>query len=148
MNRMNESDELDEQLRSWVPRRPSASLKRRLFARVPASPALAHAWPAADGAGIVRTEELPSFRLNWLAPGFAALLLTFVVFAQRSLPAAPGSTSGNALIAAALSNQSTAAWLPASLACGQNRVPAETLEWTNGTGGSGGTAVFSPQGVH
>lgn len=138
MNEMNDLSELEQHLRSWVPRRPCASSKRRLFHRLAglvalASPALAAEAPASGSA-----PELPSFRLNWLAPGFAALLLTFVVFAQRSLPGTPSATAGNPMIAVALSNQSAAAWLEGNFSSSQNRVPAETFEWTNRTGRTSG----------
>ena len=52
---MSELNELEIQLRSWVPRRPSARLKRRLFGR-----------PRPQ------QEPEPSFRLSWLPPATRA----------------------------------------------------------------------------
>jgi len=58
--------ELERQLYSWTPRRPSARLERRLFA-----------------ARTVPADALTPFRFNWLAPATAALALTCVLFIQR-----------------------------------------------------------------
>jgi hypothetical protein len=115
---MNELIELEKQLRSWVPRRPSARLKERLFAK-------AHVPVAA--------ETLPALRFNWVAPAAAALLLMGVLFNQRNIPAFSGSAGSGAMVALVLSNQSAAAWLPGSFAADRNNVPAESFEWTNGS---------------
>jgi len=62
-------NELEKQLLWWTPRRPSARLERRLFA-----------------AGAAPTEALLPFRLTWLAPATAALMLMCVLFNQRYGP--------------------------------------------------------------
>jgi hypothetical protein len=73
--------------------------------------------------------EAPSLRLNWLVSGFAAMLVAFMVFAQRNMPAAGVSLTENPMFAVALSNQSAAAWLQTGFFSSQNRVPVETLGW-------------------
>jgi hypothetical protein len=108
-------NELEMQLRSWVPRRPSAKLRQQLFAQP---------------SGATMPEE-PVFRLSWLAPATAALLLMCVLFNQRNGPAISGSSSAEPIFAMILSNQS-AAYLPSTFQPEQNRVPADTFEWTNG----------------
>ena len=103
------------QLRSWVPRHPSAKLKKRLFA----PPAVAR-------------EPQPTFRFAWLVPAAAAFLLMGVLFNQHNTSAISGSGHSNEMVAMILSNQ--IAYLPASFQQGQNSVAAKTFEWTNGGG--------------
>jgi hypothetical protein len=112
---MNEMNQFETQLRSWVPRRPSARLERRIFSRQP------------------NPEEPPRIRrLTWLAPATAALLLITVISSQRSSPALSNGSSSGPLVAMILSNQSAAAYLPGSFQREQNIVTANTFEWTNG----------------
>ena len=121
---MNELKELETQLRSWALRRPSPKLYRRIFAAPRPS--------AVAGSATSETEQpMASFHLHWLAPATVALLFLCALFNPRSNLRPPG-VHGE-LIAVALSNQSAAAWLPGSFACGQNSLPAETFEWTNGS---------------
>jgi hypothetical protein len=116
------------QLRSWAPRRPSAKLKDNLF---PADPG-----PAEDAG--------PAFRLGWLAPAALTVLLIGLQFNQRMGFHASG-VSG-AMVAAALSNQSEAAWLPGSFPHDANSLPAERFEWTNGSGSTSSTRPLLPSG--
>ncbi len=150
-------NDLETQLRSWAPRRPSARLKARIFATratrlqgansartVPDlyGPAVAVARSLMSHlAGLFATRrtgtlhpETPAFRLSWLAPAGFSLLLMCILFNQRNAPALSGSTPSSPMVAMILSNQSAAAYLPASFQHEQNRVPADTLEWTNGRG--------------
>ena len=113
---MNELNELETQLRSWVPRRPSGRLKRRLFGR-----------PLAQ-----ETAEAP-FRFSWLPPATAALLLLCVLFNQHSSQAI-SSAGPNSIIAVALSNQSIAPWLQGSFSREHNGLPRSTFTWTNRDG--------------
>jgi hypothetical protein len=115
---MNKLNELETQLRSWVPRRPSAKLKRRLFRQPQAA-----------------EDREPSFRLSWLPPATAALMLLCVLFNQHSSQAL-SSAASNSMVAVALSNQSVAAWLPGSFSREHNGLPTGTFEWTNETGSS------------
>ena len=130
-------DDLEMQFRSWPLRRPSARLKRRLFAAATLtgrSPAVEEESPAVEHAS-------PPFRLAWLAPATMALLLLCIMYSQRNnpFPASPGS---NTMVAVALSNQSAASWLPGSFANDQNTIPAETFEWTNGSGSSSNARIY------
>jgi hypothetical protein len=117
---MSELNELEMQLRSWVPRRPSAKLKRRIFRQTP-----------------VTKDREPSFRFSWLPPATAALLLLCVLFNQHSSQALSSARS-NPMIAVALSNQSIAPWLDGSFSREHNGLPTGSFEWTNGSSpGSG-----------
>jgi hypothetical protein len=117
---MSELNELELRLRSWVPRRPAARLERRLFRRQTAE----------------RASE-PTFRLSWVPPTLAALLLLCFLFNQHTSQAL--STAGaNSMVAVALSNQSIAPWLPGSFSREHNGLPTGTFEWTNGSGSGSG----------
>ena len=109
--------ELEMQLRSWAPRRPSARVERRIFAQKPAP-----------------EEPAPAFRLSWLAPATAAVLLMTVLFSQHTSPAISGSASSAPMVALILSNQSAASYLPGSFQRTQNGVKDRTFEWTNVSG--------------
>jgi hypothetical protein len=107
---MNEMNQLERHLRSWTPRRPSARLERRLF--------------TADTAP---AEVLLPFRVTWLAPVTALLMLACVLFNQRYAPNLYGSGSTGPLVAMILSNQSAAAYLPGSVQAEHNNLPADTF---------------------
>src|SRR5689334_3971853 len=124
---MNEMNEWETQLRSWAPRRPSAKLRARLFAR-PVTP----------------TPPRPAFTIGWLAPAGACLLLAFVILGQRSGAALRPVAKGSPLVAMILSNQSYAAYLPGSFAHGQNVPPRDSFEWTNGSSSTSTMRFVSP----
>ena len=107
---MNEMNPLETQLRSWIPRRPSAKLTRRLFRR----PA-----PVTRPAGIV----------FWLGPVTACLLFACVIVGQHGPANFSSAGRDDAIIAMVLSNQSYAAYLPGSFQPAANRL--DTFEWTN-----------------
>ncbi len=111
---MNEMNELEARLRSWAPRRPSASLEKRLFARRPAA-----------------AEPPTPFRLKWLAPAMAGLLLLGLVLYGHSNTAA-GSSNPVPMVAMILSNQSAAAYWSGSFPHAENRLPADAYQWTLG----------------
>jgi hypothetical protein len=117
-------DELEAQLRSWAPRRPSAKLELRLF---PARPSA--------------VETSPPFRLSWLAPAAAALLLMGLLAAQHTNPLLNPARS-NPMFAEILSNQNAAAFLPGSFSDEQNRVPVNRYEWTIGHGTTSSVSPF------
>ena len=121
---MNNTKDLEMQLRMWAPRRPSPKLKEKLFGSQLA-PAVEHATR--------NTEHVsPAFRLSWLVPATVALVAMCLIFNQRNSPALVGSAHSGPMVAMILSNQSAAAYLPASYhpAMGrQNRL--DTFEWTN-----------------
>jgi hypothetical protein len=112
MNETNERSELETQLLSWTPRRPSPGLERRLFAEAPAS-----------------SETLAPFRFSWLAPVTGALALMCVLFSQRYAASLPGSDGGAPMVAMILSNQSVAAYLPGSFRAVQNNLPADAFKY-------------------
>ncbi len=129
-------NQLELQLRSWVPRRPSPALKRRIFT---APPKPAPEEPAT---------RPPHLRFAWLAPATAALLFVGLIFNQHCRPALSGSRYSS-VVTLALSNQSAAAWLPGSFAADQNSLPAETFEWTNGSGSTSSIPSLSgPRGTN
>jgi hypothetical protein len=107
---MNEMNESEKQLLSWTLRRPSAGLERRLFA-VAAAPA----------------EVLLPFRLTWLAPAAAALMLMCVLLNQHYGAAFSDSARSGPLVAMILSNQSAAAYLPGSIQADHNNLPADAF---------------------
>ncbi len=111
---MNEIEDLERHLRSWAPRRPSAKVERRLFRPKPEASALPRV----------------KFRLSWLAPVSAALLLTVAFFRQHDGPALANSASSSWMVAMMLSNRSASAYLPVSYSIDENRLPQETFEWT------------------
>ncbi len=119
-------NDLENLLRSWTPRRPSAKLERRLFADEPARAA------AADTATVAVSRSAPQTIYRWLAPATAALLFISILWNQRGAPQVSFAQASSPLVTSALSNQSLAAWLPGSFAREQNGVRGENLDWTNG----------------
>jgi len=109
-------NELEMQLHSWVPRRPSEKLERALF-----------------GQQSQTVEVLPAFRLRWLAPATVTFLLMCVLVNQRTGPVLTVTGRPGTMATVALSNQSLAAW-SGSFSRDQNSLPAETFEWTNAGG--------------
>ena len=112
-NHRNEIEPLEARLRSWVPRRPSARVEKRLF-----------------GPKVEAAEPRGRFRVSWLAPVTAAVLLTFVLVRQHEGQALSGAASTNWMVAMMLSNRSVSAYSPVSYTIEQNRLPEETFEWT------------------
>jgi len=107
-------NELERQLLSWTPRRPSARLEGRLFAPTPAA-----------------AEVLLPFRLSWLAPVTAGLMLMCVLFNQRYGAGLSRAAGPAPLVAMILSNQSVAAYLPGSVQAERNNLPADAFEWAS-----------------
>lgn len=135
-------NELENQLRSWVPRHPSAKLESTIFTAQPATTGLSDSSrPVTEIAS--PTYKSPTFRLSWLAPATVAFLLICVLFNQHGTQALSGSVTSAPIVAVALSNQSVAAWLPASLSRERNVLPNETFEWTNGNGSTPSIRSFS-----
>ena len=124
--------ELETELRSWKLRRPSAKLEERLFAsRRSGRP---EGVATVETAAVIRRHHSPSFRLGWLAPVTAAMLLICALFNQRNSATIAGSFESAPMVALMMSNQSAAAYLPASLQREHNSLSAETFDWTNGSG--------------
>jgi hypothetical protein len=107
---MKETDLLENRLRSWQPRRPSAKLERQLLG-APARPVPKMAW-----------------LLGSLTPAAACLLLTLFIFN----PGNPGSSLRHEpMVAMILSNQNYAAYASDNFREAQNNLSAVTFEWTN-----------------
>jgi hypothetical protein len=117
--------ELERQLYSWTPRRPSGRLERRLFA-----------------ARAVPVDVLAPFRFNWLAPATAALALACVLFNQRYGPIFSTSSGTGPMVAMILSNQSAAAYLPGSVQAERNNLPADAFRWADSHGPAPGAAAL------
>jgi len=108
---MNEMNRLETQLRSWVPRRPSARLERRLFA-APFS------------------QSMPASPFSWLAPATACFLLALGIISQRPGSAHLASAPPlNAMVTMILSNRSYTACLPESFRQARNHLAS--FGWTN-----------------
>ena len=113
---------LENRLRSWRPRRASATLRWRLvLARV---------------ANVPRTVRIA----GWLTPATACALLTMLVLNSEN--AAPGSGPRQPSVMAMMSNQSYAVSVT-SRQSEQNNLSVFTFDWTNG-GGSGSLPSFTP----
>jgi len=113
--------ELEMELRSWQPRRPSAKLERQLFAR-PCAAAAAETPTTNEGPS-------PSFRLSWLAPATAALFLMCALFNPRN-SSSISSASAEPMVAMMMSNQNLVAFLSANPQNEQNTL-RNTFERTN-----------------
>ncbi|MBI2927474.1 MAG: hypothetical protein HYY24_17400 [Verrucomicrobia bacterium] len=103
-------------MRRWVPRRPSAKLRTRLFPHAAASapnPADALWW-------------------RWLAPATAALVLSMFIAAERGGPGAHLSARvTNALLADSSAARQWVAYQTAERHSFRNAVPDASLGWTN-----------------
>ena len=120
-------NELEKQLLSWTPRRPSKGLEARSFGEVPET-----------------AESLPDFRLSWLAPAAVAALLMCVLFNQRYGTTFEGARVSGPMVAMILSNQSAAAYLPGSVQAEQNNLPADAFKWSNSRGPTARFTSYSP----
>lgn len=113
---------LESRLRSWRPRRPSATVKWRLFL----------AWTAS----VPRMLRVA----GWLTPATACALLTILVLNSEN--AIPGPVHGQPSIMAMISNQSYAVYAT-SRQSEQNNLSIFTFDLTNHSG-SGSTLSFTP----
>ena len=102
---------LENQLRSWKPRRPSARLKRRLFA-----------------SGDAREAVILSLR--WLAPAAACLFLALTIASQEPTFTAI-SRHPQPMIGLISSNLSYVNVVSSEHPTGLNRISSASFEWTN-----------------
>jgi hypothetical protein len=121
---MKEMNLLETQLRSWQPRRPSAKLKRRLFAA-----------PA-------RVMPQMAWFLGWLAPATACALLTLSVF--NSGNSLPGSSSRHEPMVAMMLSNRYAAYVSGAFQSGQNDPPSVAFDRTNRSGSTSSISSFFP----
>ena len=105
-------NDLEKQLRSWEPRRPSAKLKPRLFAIRPVVAPASHSF-------------------SWLAPATAALLVMGMLLNQRRCAMLFDDGKHGPMVAMILTNPGAAACLPASFESQQNGVPADAFHWAH-----------------
>ncbi len=126
---MNGWSDMETLLRSWTPRHPSPRVEHRIFGGSDADAAFA-ADATLDPSGSAALEHIP-FRFGWLAPATVSLLLACVLFNHHNSFVLSESATGGPLVAAALSNQSAAAWLPGSFQAAQNSLPVDAFDWTN-----------------
>ncbi len=120
-------NELEQQLRAWVPRRPSARVRQSLFPS-----ALATATASSSEALSETSYAVSTLRFAWLAPAMAGVLVMAALFNQPATPGLSGSANSAPFVAMILSNQSATAYFPGGFQREQNRLP-ETFEWTNGS---------------
>jgi hypothetical protein len=118
----NEMKLLETRLRSWRPRRPSATLKWRLL--------------LARAASVPRLMRVA----GWLTPATACALLTLLILNSESATPTAGRRSPFSM--AMISNQSYAVYAT-SRQSQQNNLSVFTFDWTNGSG-SGSTLRFMP----
>lgn len=121
---MNDWNQLENQLHSWIPRRPSGSLKARLFA----APLTGTAIPAQALIPMPLT-------LRWLAPALAVLVLALVLWnpAPQALTQFISSPPISMVATVSLSDAHLAAYCDASTHSGYNALSGATFEWTNGS---------------
>jgi hypothetical protein len=118
----NEMKLLETRLRSWRPRRPSATLKWRLF--------------LARAASVPRMMRVA----GWLTPATACALLTMLILNSENTVLTGSSRQPS--IMAMMSNQSYAVYAT-SRQSEQNNLSVFTFDWTNSSG-SGSTLRFTP----
>jgi hypothetical protein len=116
---------LENQLRSWQPRRPSAKIKGRLF-------------PAASA------REVTGLSLRWLAPAAACLMLALTIASQQQSGFSSTSASHAAMMGMISSNVNYTNIHPENDIPGRNRILPASFEWTNLSGITSSISPFSP----
>lgn len=116
---------LEEQLRSWKPRRPSPRVERSLF-----------------GARQHFSITLPRLA-GILTPTMACLMVTVSLWRQMGQPILHESESQTAVIAMSMSNQNYAPYLATSFQPTANRL--DTFGWTNRGYSKSSVPSFTPQ---
>jgi hypothetical protein len=120
----NEMNHLENRLRSWQPRRPSANIKRRLF-------------PTGSA------REAASLSLGWLAPAAACLVLALTV-ASKDPGLSATASRREAMMGLISSNLNYTNILPNSGSPGRNGILPSSFEWTNLSGITSSISPFSP----
>ena len=92
-------------MRCWMPRRPSATLERRLFRRVTPRPK-------------------PAMVAGWLAPAAACLMFAGLLLNPQGAGVSSGSPQSGGMVGLILSNQSYASYLPGSFQRTHNQLEA------------------------
>ena len=123
----NEMNLLENQLRSWQPRRPSPRLSRRIFGA-----------SAGNDTGLA---------LRWLTPALACLLLA-VTIANQEPSLSRSFYSGQPMMGLISSNLSATNVLPKSHFSDHNGVFPASFEWTNLSDFTSSVSPFSPGRVN
>ena len=116
---MNDWNQLENRLRSWRPRRPSAKLRARLFPQT----------------GQSVTEMLSRTARHWLAPAMAMCLLAMMMLGN-SLPRSPywsPTQPSNLLAAVVLHRPELASYYAGTHEYDRNILPKDAFDWTNGS---------------
>ena len=108
-------NQLENSLRSWTPRRPSASIKHRLF----------------PNAAVVESELPDALAWRWLLPAMALFVGALLILA-KSPHSGFGETSGGLRPTFALSNLDFSTFYAAASQNEHNKVSGATFDWTNG----------------
>ncbi len=116
---------LEEQLRSWKPRRPSLKVERRIFG---ARQHFSFTFPRLAGI---------------LTPTMACMMVTVSLWRQVSQPILNESESQTAAIAMSMSNQNYAPYLATSFQPTANRL--DTFGWTNRGYSKSSVPSFTPK---
>jgi len=113
-----EDNQLERQLGSWKPRRPSRGLERRIF--------------GADR--VATTAGSTALRWNWMGPAAAvsALVLTLTLL-QTGARLHPAEASPLFIAGGSLSNAELTAYSPGWVHSDRNGLMRDTFEWTNVT---------------
>jgi hypothetical protein len=132
---MNEMNELEAQLRSWTPRRPSPKIERSWCKLEPSSGArLRRENSSPNPSSVGCWVDWPGLSWSTLTrvavPTLACLSLTAAILTQSGPGLIVSNTNQPAMIALALSNQNFAPYLPGSFQPNANRL--DTFGWTNG----------------
>lgn len=109
---------LENQLLSWRPRRPSSSIRRKLFGS------------AGESSGL---------SLRWLAPAVACLFLALTIASQEPALSA-AAAHREPMMGLVSSNLSLTNILPE----GRNGILPASFEWTNLSGFTSSISPFSP----
>jgi hypothetical protein len=115
---------LENQLRSWQPRRPAAKIKRRLF-------------PSAS------SREASGLSLRWLAPAAACLMLALTIASQQQPGLSATTARHEAMMGMLSSNVNYTNILRENDAPGRNRISPASFEWTNLSGFTSSISPFS-----
>lgn len=116
---------LENQLRSWQPRRPSPRIKRKLFRSA-------------------KTEDSSGFSLSWLAPAAACLLLALTIVNQEPTLSAAAAHRYQPMLGVISSNLNYTGVIAGNRANARNGISPTSFEWTNLSGITSSISPFSP----
>src|SRR5260370_26426078 len=125
---MNDLNHLENQLRSWIPRPPSARRKPRIFGWPEPAPAASGSGRADEAAAALRLV------MSWLTPALALLMLSLILFGRspRGWTQFISSPPISMVATVALSQPHLAPYCAAAQHGGYNVWPVTTFERTNG----------------